>query len=60
MLTLRAYMWLAGTHHDIDKETPNAQFVKRARKFFDAAAVRAANNGHVVDVLACHFEQVLP
>eukprot|EP00035_Acanthoeca_spectabilis_P020937 m.435394 g.435394 ORF g.435394 m.435394 type:complete len:768 (+) comp17843_c0_seq1:111-2414(+) len=45
------------THHDIDKGTSNAQYTKRARKFFDKMAERAAQNGHAVDVLACHFEQ---
>lgn len=33
------------------------RYTKRARKFFDKMAERAAQNGHAVDVLACHFEQ---
>eukprot|EP00041_Stephanoeca_diplocostata_P017970 m.372535 g.372535 ORF g.372535 m.372535 type:complete len:779 (+) comp20875_c0_seq2:182-2518(+) len=45
------------THHDMDKETDSARFSKKAKKFYDKLADRASNNGHVVDLYSCHFDQ---
>lgn len=45
------------THHDIEKDTGNAQFIKKSKKFYDKLAERASANGHVVDIFSCHFDQ---
>ncbi len=45
------------THHDIDKGTGSAKFVKKATSFYEALASRLANNGHVCDIYACAFDQ---
>lgn len=45
------------THHDIEKDTGNAQFIKKAKKFYDKIAERASSNGHSVDLYCCHFDQ---
>lgn len=44
------------SHHDIDKD--NVKHFKRATKFYDALAKRAAANGHVIDVFAGCLDQV--
>lgn len=44
------------SHHDIDKD--NVKHFKRATKFYDALAKRAASNGHVIDVYAGCLDQV--
>jgi protein transport protein SEC23 len=44
------------SHHDIDKD--NVRFFKRAVKFYEAMAKRAANNGHSIDVFAGCLDQV--
>ncbi|KJE96351.1 hypothetical protein, variant [Capsaspora owczarzaki ATCC 30864] len=41
--------------HDIEKD--NAKYLKKALKHYDALAKRAANNGHIIDVFACAFDQ---
>lgn len=43
------------SHHDIEKDA--AKFTKKASRFFDGLAARAAQNGHAVDVYACSFDQ---
>lgn len=43
------------SHHDIDKE--NAKFVKKASKYYEEVAKRAAANGHAVDLYACALDQ---
>eukprot|EP00040_Diaphanoeca_grandis_P001596 m.18936 g.18936 ORF g.18936 m.18936 type:complete len:765 (-) comp12269_c1_seq1:22-2316(-) len=45
------------THHDIEKDTTSASYMPKARKFYDKIAEKAAVNGHVVDIYACHFDQ---
>ncbi|SPO23108.1 probable SEC23 - component of COPII coat of ER-golgi vesicles [Ustilago trichophora] len=44
------------SHHDIDKD--NAKYYKRAIKFYEAMAKRAAGNGHTIDVFAGCLDQV--
>ncbi|KAL4802681.1 hypothetical protein BDV18DRAFT_59561 [Aspergillus unguis] len=44
------------SHHDIDRD--NIKYYKKALKFYDALAKRAANNGHVIDVFAGCLDQV--
>ncbi|PWN47806.1 protein transport protein SEC23 [Violaceomyces palustris] len=44
------------SHHDIDKD--NVKYYKRATKFYDALAKRAAGNGHTIDVFAGCLDQV--
>ena len=36
----------------------NAKFVKKASKFYEGVARRAAANGHAVDLYACALDQV--
>lgn len=43
------------SHHDIHKD--NAQFMKKATKHFDGLALRAATNGHAVDIYSCALDQ---
>ena len=43
------------SHHDIDKD--NAKYVKKAVKHYEGLAVRAANNGHAVDIYSCALDQ---
>eukprot|EP00050_Salpingoeca_kvevrii_P010416 m.8299 g.8299 ORF g.8299 m.8299 type:complete len:767 (-) comp2844_c0_seq1:371-2671(-) len=45
------------THHDIMKDNASAKFIKKAAKYYEALARRAAGNGHVVDIYACAFDQ---
>ncbi|WFD34192.1 GTPase-activating protein S23 [Malassezia cuniculi] len=44
------------SHHDIDKD--NARYYKRATRYYEAIARRAANNGHVIDVFAGCLDQI--
>ncbi len=44
------------SHHDIDKD--NAKYYKRAIKFYETMAKRAAGNGHTIDVFAGCLDQV--
>ncbi|KAJ6000421.1 hypothetical protein N7481_000830 [Penicillium waksmanii] len=44
------------SHHDIDRD--NIKFYKKAVKFYDNLAKRAANNGHVIDIFAGCLDQV--
>ena len=46
------------SHHDIEKETANTKYVKKASKHYAAVAKRAVAAGHVVDVFACALDQV--
>jgi len=46
------------SHHDIEKETSNTKYVKKASKHYAAIAKRAVAAGHVVDVFACALDQV--
>uniref|UniRef100_A0A1B6D2P7 Protein transport protein SEC23 n=1 Tax=Clastoptera arizonana TaxID=38151 RepID=A0A1B6D2P7_9HEMI len=43
------------SHHDIHKD--NAKYMKKATKHYDALAVRAATNGHSVDIYSCALDQ---
>ncbi|XP_020813346.1 protein transport protein Sec23A-like isoform X2 [Drosophila serrata] len=43
------------SHHDIHKD--NVRFMKKAIKHFDALALRAATNGHSVDIYSCALDQ---
>ncbi|KAH8382905.1 hypothetical protein KR009_005767 [Drosophila setifemur] len=43
------------SHHDIHKD--NARFMKKAIKHYDALALRAATNGHSVDIYSCALDQ---
>ncbi|KAJ5758254.1 uncharacterized protein N7511_006948 [Penicillium nucicola] len=44
------------SHHDIDRD--NIKYYKKAVKFYDTLAKRAANNGHIVDIFAGCLDQV--
>ena len=44
------------SHHDIDRD--NVKYFKKAVKFYDNLAKRAAHNGHVVDIFAGCLDQV--
>jgi protein transport protein SEC23 len=46
------------SHHDIDKETSNTKYVKKASKHYAAIAKRAVAAGHSIDVFACALDQV--
>lgn len=43
------------SHHDIQKD--NARYMKKAIKHYDALALRAATNGHSVDIYSCALDQ---
>lgn len=43
------------SHHDIHKD--NAKYMKKAIKHYEALAVRAATNGHAVDIYSCALDQ---
>lgn len=43
------------SHHDIEKDA--CKFMKKAMKHYEALAVRAANNGHAVDIYSCALDQ---
>ncbi|EME83744.1 uncharacterized protein MYCFIDRAFT_133546 [Pseudocercospora fijiensis CIRAD86] len=44
------------SHHDIDRD--NIKYYKKALKFYDTLARRAAHNGHVIDIFAGCLDQV--
>ncbi|ORY95407.1 protein transporter SEC23 [Syncephalastrum racemosum] len=44
------------SHHDIEKET--AKYYKKATKYYDALAKRAATNGHTIDIFAGCLDQI--
>jgi protein transport protein SEC23 len=43
------------SHHDIHKD--NAKYMKKAIKHYEALALRAATNGHCVDIYSCALDQ---
>ncbi|BES99806.1 transport protein [Nesidiocoris tenuis] len=43
------------SHHDIQKD--NARYMKKAIKHYDALALRAATNGHSIDIYSCALDQ---
>ncbi|CAH1107638.1 unnamed protein product [Psylliodes chrysocephalus] len=43
------------SHHDIQKD--NAKYMKKGIKHYDALAMRAATNGHCVDIYSCALDQ---
>ncbi|PNF42856.1 Protein transport protein Sec23A [Cryptotermes secundus] len=43
------------SHHDIHKD--NAKYMKKAIKHYDALAIRAAVNGHAIDIYSCALDQ---
>ncbi|EDO39141.1 predicted protein [Nematostella vectensis] len=43
------------SHHDLEKD--NARHVRKALKYYEALAKRAAENGHVMDIFACQLDQ---
>ncbi|CAD7093485.1 unnamed protein product [Hermetia illucens] len=43
------------SHHDIQKD--NARYMKKAIKHYDSLALRAATNGHCVDIYSCALDQ---
>ncbi|CAD5113540.1 DgyrCDS2702 [Dimorphilus gyrociliatus] len=43
------------SHHDI--ESDNAKFMRKAIKFYDTLAQRAATNGHCIDIYSCALDQ---
>ncbi|XP_044728567.1 protein transport protein Sec23A isoform X3 [Chrysoperla carnea] len=43
------------SHHDIHKD--NAKYMKKGIKHYDALALRAATNGHAVDIYSCALDQ---
>lgn len=43
------------SHHDIHKD--NAKYMKKGIKHYDALALRAATNGHTVDIYSCALDQ---
>jgi len=44
------------SHSDLVKE--NTKHTKKAIKFYESVAARAANSGHIIDVFACSYDQV--
>ena len=44
------------SHHDIEKD--NVRFYKRATRFYENLAKRAAGNGHTIDVFSGCLDQV--
>ncbi|KAK2765386.1 GTPase-activating protein S23 [Arachnomyces sp. PD_36] len=44
------------SHHDIDRD--NIKYYKKATKFYDNLAKRAAHNSHIVDIFAGCLDQV--
>jgi protein transport protein SEC23 len=44
-----------GSHHDIHKD--NTKYVKKAIKHYEGLALRAAINGHAVDIYSCALDQ---
>jgi protein transport protein SEC23 len=46
------------SHLDLQKENSNAQYTKKALKYFTTIAQRAVNAGFAVDIFACSLDQV--
>uniref|UniRef100_A0A7S4RUH7 Protein transport protein SEC23 n=1 Tax=Alexandrium monilatum TaxID=311494 RepID=A0A7S4RUH7_9DINO len=46
------------SHLDLQKETPNAKYTKKALKFYTSLASRAVSSGFAVDIFACSLDQV--
>ncbi|MCJ1257234.1 GTPase-activating protein S23 [Lignoscripta atroalba] len=44
------------SHHDIDRD--NIKYYKKALKFYENLAKRAAHNGHIIDIFAGCLDQV--
>ncbi|XP_039757644.1 protein transport protein Sec23A isoform X2 [Pararge aegeria] len=43
------------SHHDIHKD--NAKYMKKAIKHYEALSLRAATNGHAIDIYSCALDQ---
>lgn len=43
------------SHHDIHKD--NAKYMKKAIKHYEALSLRAATNGHSIDIYSCALDQ---
>ncbi|XP_045777055.1 protein transport protein Sec23A isoform X2 [Maniola jurtina] len=43
------------SHHDIAKD--NAKYMKKAIKHYEALSLRAATNGHAIDIYSCALDQ---
>ncbi|KAK9501923.1 hypothetical protein O3M35_012556 [Rhynocoris fuscipes] len=43
------------SHHDIQKD--NARYMKKATKHYEGLALRAAVNGHAIDIYSCALDQ---
>ncbi|XP_014283277.1 protein transport protein Sec23A [Halyomorpha halys] len=43
------------SHHDIHKD--NARYMKKAIKHYESLAIRAATNGHSIDIYSCALDQ---
>lgn len=43
------------SHHDIQKD--NVKFMKKSIKHYDGLALRAATNGHCIDIYSCALDQ---
>lgn len=43
------------SHHDIQKD--NAKYLKKATKHYESLALRAAANGHAIDIYSCALDQ---
>jgi len=46
------------SHLDLQKDTPNAKYTKKALKFYSSLASRAIAAGFAVDIFACSLDQV--
>jgi len=46
------------SHLDLQKDTPNAKYTKKALKFYTTLASRAVASGFAVDIFACSLDQV--
>lgn len=46
------------SHLDLQKDTPNAKYTKKALKFYTSLASRAVACGFAVDIFACSLDQV--
>ena len=43
------------SHHDIDKN--DAPYLKKASRFYEGLATRAAKNGHTIDIFSAALHQ---
>jgi protein transport protein SEC23 len=46
------------SHLDLQKDTPNAKYTKKALKYYASLASRAIAGGFAVDIFACSLDQV--